>query len=346
MSARYTVDSKRLHRLAACMSRVHGFTLIELMVAMLLGLIVIGGVISVFLAGQQTYRTNEALGDVENGSRTAFELLARDIRNAGLTGCDSSSGRVANVVNPPSPWYANWNSALIGYDDATADPALSGLTTNKPVAKTSSVHVISTANSDITVSQTPSSDSASFKINAATTELSTGDLVMICDFDHAAILQITKYNGDTNVVHDSGNNGTPGNCSKGLGYPTACTSANGDAYAFPPNSRVAVLTAAIWYIGTNPLNGSSLYRVTVGHGSNGTPSTPQEMVRNVTDMQIKYLQPPGTNFDTAAKMTNWATVNAAQISLKLQSTNARASTNSQPLIRSFTSTTTVRNRVQ
>ena len=31
-----------------------GFTLIELMVAMLLGLIVIGGVMSVFLAGQQT----------------------------------------------------------------------------------------------------------------------------------------------------------------------------------------------------------------------------------------------------------------------------------------------------
>ena len=41
-----------------------GFTLIELMIAMLLGLIVIAGVTSVFLATQRSYRTNEALGDV------------------------------------------------------------------------------------------------------------------------------------------------------------------------------------------------------------------------------------------------------------------------------------------
>ena len=326
--------------------RAHGFTLIEMMVAMLLGLIVIGGVISVFLAGQQTYRTNEALSDVENGSRTAFELLARDLRNAGNTGCDTSSGRVANVVNPPDPWYANWNDAVLGYDNAATDPALSGLSTGQPVANTSSVHVISTANSDVTISRTPSTSNASFFINAATTALVTGDLVMICDFDHAAIMQITNYNSNQTVVHDSGGNAKPGNCSKGLGYPTDCSSPVGNGYAFPPNSRVAVLTAAVWYIGTNPLGGRSLYRLSVGHGTNGVPSTPQEMVRNVIDMQIKYLQPSSANFDTAANMTNWATVSAAQIFLKLESTNVRASVNAQPLIKSFTATTTVRNRVQ
>ena len=347
MSKHSMIRSRLWHSATRGTQRVLGFTLVEMMVAMLLGLIVIGGVVSVFLAGQQTYRTNEALGDVEDGSRTAFELLARDLRNAGNTGCDTSSGRVGNVVNPPDPWYANWNAALLGYDDASTDPALTGLSTGKPVAKTSSVHVISTANSDITVSQTPSSDSASFKINAATTQLATGDLIMICDFDHATILQITKYNNDVNVVHDSGNNATPGNCSKGLGYPTDCSSATGNAYAFPPNSRIAMLTAAVWYIGTNTLGGNSLYRLAATPSAAGITPTPQEMVRNVTAMKISYLQSGTNKFDLAANMTNWATVSAAQIKLTLQSTSQRVNaTNSQPLTRYFTSTTTVRNRVQ
>ena len=54
-----------------------GFTLIELMIAMLLGLIVIGGVSSIFLANQQTYRSNEALSEVQDGARVAFEMLSR-----------------------------------------------------------------------------------------------------------------------------------------------------------------------------------------------------------------------------------------------------------------------------
>ncbi|HET7222033.1 MAG TPA: prepilin-type N-terminal cleavage/methylation domain-containing protein, partial [Rhodanobacteraceae bacterium] len=84
-------DLRRTHR-------NRGFTLIELMIAMLLGLIVIAGVTSVFLAGQKSYRTNGALAEVEDGSRIAFELLARDIRQAGETGCDTSSGRITNVL--------------------------------------------------------------------------------------------------------------------------------------------------------------------------------------------------------------------------------------------------------
>jgi type IV pilus assembly protein PilW len=245
---------------------------------------------------------------------------------------------------------------LYGYDDASQDPAINNTTTNPgvPVAGTSSVHVISTAGTDVTVSFTPGSSSSSggnaanFQINAPTTQLAPGDLIMVCDFDHATITQITNYstNHSSTVVHNDGT-GTPGNCSKGLGYPTSCSSSNGNHYDFPSNSRVAVLTAAVWYIGTNSLNGRSLYRVTIGHGSNGTPSTPQEMVRNVTGMQILYLQPGAIKFDKAANMTNWAAVSAAQIKLNLLSTNSRASsTNSQPLTRYFTATTTVRNRVQ
>lgn len=338
--------------------RPGGFTLIELMVAMLLGLIVIGGVTSVFLAGQQTYRANEALSDVADGSRTAFELLSRDLRGAGLTGCDTTNGRVANVINPDKttgviPWYADWNNALHGYDDATQDPALTGITgAGAPVAGTSSVHILSTANTDVSVSWTPAPTAANFKVTAQTTQLSKGDLIMVCDFDHASILQITGYNSSNiTVEHNPGNPVSPGNCAKGLGYPSLCDGANGNPYTFPGNSRVAKLTAVVWYIGTNSVNGKSLYRLRPTTNSTGvvtTPPSPQEMVRNVTNMQIAYLQPgagsPGTGFVNAAGITNWATVDSAQVQLEVTSTNQRAGVNQKPIVRNFTSTTTVRNR--
>lgn len=350
MSERPMISSQQRLRTACSTQRARGFTLIEMMVAMLLGLIVIAGVISVFLAGQQTYRTNEALGDVENGSRTAFELLARDLRDAGLTGCDNSSGRIADVINSTA-WYADWSNAVHGYDNTSAitDPALTGITSGDgiPVVNQSSVQIISTASTDVSVSWQPGKDSANIKINAATTELNKGDLIMICDFDHATMLQITNYQNTTVDVEHNVGTGNPGNCSKGLGYPTTCTT-NGNAYTFTGNSRVAKLTAVDWYIGKNLAGTTSLYRLPAVNNS-GTVSavTPQEMVRNVTSMKIKYLQPPGTSFLLAANVTNWAVVNSAQVTLSLQSNNQRASvTNSTALTRIFTSTTTVRNRVQ
>lgn len=328
--------------------RARGFTMIELMVAMLLGLIVIGGVSSVFLAGQQTYRANEALSDVENGSRTAFEMLTRDLRDVGFTGCDNSSGRVANVINSNTVlWYANWALPLQGYDDASKDPALLNITGNGvPIAKQSSVSVLGTVSSDVSVGALSGSPT-SFNINAASTQLAAGQIIMVCDFDHATLLQIGSYSG-TSVGYTTSATPAPGNCSTGLGYPTSCGGA-GNAYTFLPNARINLLTAADWYIGKNPLGGNSLYRLPVTFSAAGASvGTPQEMVRNVQSMQITYLQTSGTGFvNAAAVATNWPSVTAAQVTFTVNSTNARASVDGKsPLSRQFTSTTTMRNRVQ
>lgn len=320
-----------------------GFTLVELMIAMLLGLIVIGGVTSVFLAGQQTYRANEALGDVGDGSRVAFEMLSRDLRGTGYNGCDDTNGRVANVLNNATLWYTNWNQPLQGFDDASADPALSGLTSGAPVAGTSSIRVLSAASTDAMVGSA-SGNPSSFYINTASTQLAVGDIVVVCDFDHATIAQITSYSGTAVGVGASAV--TPGNCTTGLGYPALCTS-SGNPYTFMPNARVGLLKAVDWYIGTNSAGGKSLYQLSVSYGATGASvGTPQEMVRNVTNMRINYL-PAGGVFGNAASVADWSTVNAAQITLTVQSANPRASVNNAaPLVRQFTSTIAMRNRVQ
>lgn len=61
-----------------------GFSLVELMIAMLLGLILMIGVINVFLSSSQTYRLQEAMFRVQESGRFALDIMARDLRDAGF----------------------------------------------------------------------------------------------------------------------------------------------------------------------------------------------------------------------------------------------------------------------
>jgi prepilin-type N-terminal cleavage/methylation domain len=330
---------------------VAGFTLIELMIAMLLGLIVIAGVTSVFLATQRSYRTNVALGDVQDGSRIAFELMARDIRNAGLNPCNNGD-RIANLLNNSgTDWWANWANALHGYSGSQGDPATGsvfGTAAGQRVAGTDSVQVLGAIDAGLSVAE-DKEPAANFKLNDKTSDLQSGDIVIVCDPDHAVMVQISNYNNNTvTFVHNTGNTVNPGNCSKGLGYPSDCSSTNGNLYQFNNNSQIAKLGAADWYIGNNPVKGRSLYRVALGTPDakeNVFLGAPQEMVRDVTDMVINYHAKGSTSFVTASAIGNWAVVDAVQVTLTLQSGDQRAGTDVKPLTRTFTATTTVRNRV-
>lgn len=329
-----------------------GFTLVELMVAMVLGLIVIGGVVSVFLSNQQSYRANQALGEVQDNSRIAFELMARDLRDAGMTGCGNTD-RVANVLTSgpngtgTQAWWANWGHAIIGYNNGVADPAVTtGTGIGQRIGTTDSVELIGAVGSGLSIVK-HNATAATFFINAPSTDLQQGDVIIVCDPDHAAITQITNYNNaNVSLVHNTGT-GSPGNCSKGLGFPTQCPSTNGNSYTFTPNSQIAKLAATDWYIGNNPVGGRSLYRIDLINNATVPTPTAQEMVRNVTDMQILYHVKGNTSFVNATTVgaANWGAVDAVQVQLTLESTNQRAGTDVKPIQRIFTATTTLRNRV-
>jgi type IV pilus assembly protein PilW len=328
--------------------RLRGFTLIELMVALLLGLIVIGGVASVFLANQQTYRTNNALGDVQDSSRLAFEMLAHDIRNAQLTGCNNNV-RFTNVLlngpaNGGTAWWANWGNAIVGYGPGVDDPAVtSGTAMTNRVGTTDSIELLGAADTAMSVNlHSPSAATPNFTINGSAGDLRSGDVIIVCDPDHATILKTTKYTDATKTItYDATNN-----CSTGLGYPGVCV-ASGNPYTFGQSALVSKLSAVDWYIGVNPNpnGGQSLYRVSLVNTAGVLSTTAQEMVRNVTAMTITYLQSGTTSFVPAASVTNWAGVTAAQVQLTLQSDDARAGTNGQALTRTFSTTATLRNRV-
>jgi len=62
-----------------------GFSLVEILVALVLSLLLIGGIIQLFLGSKQTYRFHDALSRVQENGRLALDTMARDIRMAGFS---------------------------------------------------------------------------------------------------------------------------------------------------------------------------------------------------------------------------------------------------------------------
>jgi type IV pilus assembly protein PilW len=349
MSYRYIHCCGQRRRTVRSVKSARGFTLIELMIAMLLGLIVIAGVTSVFLAGQRSYRTNQALGDVQDGSRVAFEIMARNIRDAGLTGC-GNSGRVGNVLKASptgggtAQWWADWNNAVVGYGGTAADPVVAaGTGATQRITGNDSLVLLGAGGATSSVA-TNTFSSATFTLNDANAGLQAGDVFVVCDPDHAVIAQAATYAAATRTLTYTADTGSPGNCSAALGYPTDCASTTNN-YQFGENSQITKLVATDWYIGVNPANGSSLYRMTLSNSAGTVTAVPQEIVRDVTSMTIHYHVPGAATFVAAPSVTDWGAVDAVQVTWTVQSVNKQVGVDGKSISRSFSVTTTLRNRV-
>jgi type IV pilus assembly protein PilW len=330
-------------------SKIRGLSLIELMIAMLLGLIVIASASTIFISNRQTYRATESMGRLQEGGRISFELMARDIRQAAGNPC-ARDLRVANVVrNSATNWWSNWNATVIGYEDSdgTAFPFTAGV--GGRVAGTDAIEMKSADNlSGVTiVSHNPTS--AQFQVNTTTHTLDDGDIIMVCDFRQASIVQVTNAQPGTNttVVHNPGGAASPGNCTKGLGFPANCGTTNGTPYTYDPTSVIVKLQASRWYIGNNETGGRSLFRTVLVNNAGTAGTTNQEIVTGINNMTLQYLVRNSGAYVNASAVApaDWANVTAVRVLLTMAGTD-RIGTDGNPIQRNLAHTITLRNRMQ
>ncbi len=319
---------------------IRGLSLIELMIAMVLGLLVAAAALTIFVSNRQTYRATDSLGRIQENLRTSFELMARDVREAGANPC-ANDIPVANVLNnPANNWWTNWNGGLIGYDGGVAVPDLAtGGGVAERVAGTDAIEVKSSVDSGIRVVAKMPEPSADIEVNA-TDDLLSNDIIMICDFNQASLVQVTQTPAGLKIQHNSGA-GAPGNCTKHLGYPVVCTNGAGNSpYLYDQNSIVATYRAMQWYVGNNARNGQSLYRRSLRGPAN---IAADEIVEGVSDMQISYLPLNGTDYVAGSAALDWATVRAVKITLIMEG-NENVSTEGGVLNRTLEHIVTLRNR--
>ena len=150
------------------MRRQSGLTLIELMLAMTLGLLLISVMLEMYLASQRSYRLQMALSLIQENAKTVIDSLTSDIRKAGYIGCAQLTTDFPAIFYVP--YSITPHNKLTGND---AELIVRYVEPNGIVLKESMV--------DDTTLYTSSER-----------HLSVGDRVVISDCGHAELFQIEE----------------------------------------------------------------------------------------------------------------------------------------------------------
>lgn len=80
------------------MRRNAGFGLIELLIALALGVLLVSGATQVFLSARETYLAQYAAAIAQEDARFVLSKIAQEIRMIGMFGCLSAD----SIINAPA----------------------------------------------------------------------------------------------------------------------------------------------------------------------------------------------------------------------------------------------------
>lgn len=262
-----------------------GLSLVEFMIAGVIGLILILGLTQIFVSNRQAFDTTAASADVQETGRMAVEILAKGVRNADYWGCVDNN----NVFN-------NLDNTALGYDEDTLGfgSGLDGADDNTDASDgivdgTDFIFIRGTrGSSDIQIDEPMPNSSAVLDVTTAN-DLAVGDVVAVSNCQGGDIFQITALPSGDKLQHNTGATLFPGNgknsgtCSGG-GGGSNCLS-----QLYDKGASVLVPYSERYFIGTGVSGEPALFmrRGILGGASVGSGQT-IELVEGVEDMQILY----------------------------------------------------------
>jgi type IV pilus assembly protein PilW len=307
--------------------RTAGFGLVEFMIAIALGVIVIGGVIEIFIAERQVYQNASSQTLIQDSDNAIAAVITPIVRGAGFTGCGSmNNGVVSNIGGtPPTSLTFSISSDVQGFtgtlptqitdnspNDATAGdwaPALDASLTSPAIVE---------PGSDVLtlIGATPGSSPVgitNFAAGAITVDdaskLSTGNqLVAVSDCGKGSVFMATGITAATRVVtFTTGPNGTP---LYGLG------------------TQLTPVQQTVFFVGHGHGGQSALFRGVMNPGAgaagvSGASWTNIEAVPGVIAMKVLYGVATGgneqaTEYFDAGHVVNWSSVTTIKLAFLLE----------------------------
>lgn len=318
------------HKKNDCSQQQCGFSLIELMISIVLGLLVLAAILKVFSSSIQGVHLQNSFSRVQENGRIATELMARDIRGADYWGCSGDIDEITNHLDTTSG---------SGYDESILPTAGAGIDGDNDVTSQTIAGITvkddtdtltlrgATSLSGVKVSP-PFMPTTSAVIHITTgSDLAKGDIILISDCKAADLFSNTQENTPTNgnIGHNTGNlNDGINNATKDLSHTYG-----GDAQILTPFANV-------YFIGINGSGTHSLYRSEDGE--------PRELVRGINDLQIIYGEDTSDNGSVnsfTATPSNMNNVISIRVSITAESGESSSGTS---LERTYHTTANIRNR--
>lgn len=328
-----------------------GIGLVEIMVALVIGLVLMAGVFQIFQSNRTTYRVAEAMARVQENGRYAMMFLSRDLRMAGYSGCSRDLPFESTLKNQTN-YEFDFNTHLTGHTDKNNNgnwsPGLPTALANQwPPLPGTDVITIRAAEGAATQIMPPYMNQTSAALHVKEgSGLNPGDIVVVSDCELATVFQITGGNPNQSgtITHNTGNAFSPGNYTEDLGKTY-----KGDAEVM----RIATTT---YFIRENLVGEPALWR-RVGS------QTPEELVSGVETMRIAYgidnnMDSWVDEYKTADEISSWDDVVSVQLTLTVRSNEDHIAAEPQTvsyngqnitdrrLRQTFTSTIGIRNKLR
>lgn len=304
-----------------------GLTLVEIMVAITISLILLGGVVQIFTGNKQTYRKTEELSRVQENGRFAMDHLAREIRMADFWGCSNASVPVTNHLNPPNPPTTPANHPV--------DPSDSGIDgTNNTGLNGSDALILQGAYGDGIGITSHNVSAASFQVSTVNHGLEDEDIVIATDCEKADVIEVTNSSPGVNntVVANTGNN------DPGFGNTTK------PGFEYNGSGMIYRVKSVTYSIQTGASGEPALFR-----NENGDNV---ELVEGVQDMQILFGEDlDGDNtanrYLPSSALVNMDNVVAVRVTLTLRTLRDIITSDGTfgRINRTYTMTTSIRNRL-
>lgn len=301
-----------------------GFSIVELMIALVISVATIGGLFSIYLSTRQSQDLTEANSRIQEGARFALQYLKRDIRMIGYRGCVSNQVPITNVLAKSFPsTYDPLANELVGFhiqsgwESGTLFASSTNIT-SRIKNGTDAILVARMASTGAELAERQSDASANIKVNASSSlSFKQNDIVYISDCINADIFAITNnpntQSGLITITHANSNN-IRNNLSK----------------AYQSNANIARYQANFYFIGdTNRTNrdGSTiyaLYQAELDYSTSPMGINVNELIDGVENMRILYGEKLATGnikYTTSNLVSDMNNVSSIQLGMLMASTN-------------------------
>lgn len=272
------------------MRRQQGISLVELMVALVIGLVISGVVVQVMVSNKTTYLVQESANRLQESGRLGLQLLAREIRAAGAGGTMASIDVVCVAKDCTGAHDLMYTSGIYGEQ---ADGSKWGAVKGSDI-----IHITQTdGDCDAWVSDTEkvTVSNANIEVTELCDSMVDGAMIMIMDPSKAAIFAITNVTVTgkvVKIVH-------AGNVNISPKLPP-----------FGSDARVVGFSSKALFIrdtGEKDATGKPVHALSL-RVNNQTPAQPLDLLDGVESMVVLYGMPATT---TSGKVDEYFT--AAQI---------------------------------
>lgn len=323
-------------------NKQYGLSLVELMIAITLGLVLMTGMVQMFAGSRTTFVTQQSISRVQETGRLAMEFLSQDIRMAGFAGCASraTGSNVASFVNSTNYLYSFDAVKGVNAGSPATVPNGSGID-QTPLDGTDILGLSVVPNSvpDSIVSKENSADKVFVTLTSTVADgcgegvtkyngFCPGDILVISDCQSVRIFQATGFSvsgSELSIKHED--TGSPGN--KVENWTIA-----DPAELFEEGALVQKLSKITYFVANSNVTGRpSLWQSVDGQDT--------ELLEGVEDIALSYgvdtvanNQAIADTYKSASAVTaanQWNSVLSVRINLLVSSSDDNVLEESKPI---------------